>query len=259
MKVIAIGDTHDAPDVDKQRFRWFGKYIRKVKPDAVVQIGDFITLDSCTHYIPDDTYSARIEKPTFIKEMNSFDDACYEFNFGLKNYKVKKYITLGNHERRLWRYEDKNPSFYNMGQREYFGICKKYEWNVIPWGKYLMLGGVGFIHAPINPMGKEYGGEASEKNVANKSKIDIVFGHSHRAQDVRIPKISNIKNDFTRILNLGCALPHNHIEKYARHSLTGWTYQICEIDIWDNHIQEVKNISMESLENEFATNKKKRK
>ena len=32
--------------------------------------------------------------------MNSFDDACYEFNFGLKNYKVK-YITLGNHERRL--------------------------------------------------------------------------------------------------------------------------------------------------------------
>ena len=125
MKVIAIGDTHDAPDVDKQRFRWFGKYIRKVKPDAVVQIGDFITLDSCTHYIPDDTYSARIEKPTFIKEMDSFDDACYEFNYGLGNYEVKKYITLGNHERRLWRYEDKNPSFYNMGQREYFGICKK--------------------------------------------------------------------------------------------------------------------------------------
>ena len=101
--------------------------------------------------------------------------------------------------------------------------------------------------------------KTSEKNVANKSKIDIVFGHSHRAQDVRIPKISNIKNDFTRILNLGCALPHNHIEKYARHSLTGWTYQVCEIDIWDNHIQEVKNISMESLENEFAKNKKKKK
>ena len=56
------------------------KGIRKIKPDDVVQIGDFITLDSCTHYIPDDTYSARIEKPTFIKEMNSFDDACYEFN-----------------------------------------------------------------------------------------------------------------------------------------------------------------------------------
>ena len=65
MKIIAIGDTHDAPDVDKTRFRWFGKYIRKVKPDAVVQIGDFITLDSCTHYIPDDTYSARIETVSY--------------------------------------------------------------------------------------------------------------------------------------------------------------------------------------------------
>ena len=31
-----------------------------------------------------------------------------------------------------------------------------------------MLGGVGFIHAPLNPMGKEYGGEASERQVANK-------------------------------------------------------------------------------------------
>ena len=74
-----------------------------------------------------------------------------------------------------------------------FGTCRKYKWKVIPWGQYLMLGGVGFIHAPINPMGKEYGGEASERQIANKSKIDIVFGHSHRAQDIRVPKISDTK------------------------------------------------------------------
>ena len=73
-------------------------------------------------------------------------------------------------------------------------------------------------------MGKEYGGEASERQVANKSKIDIVFGHSHRAQDQRVAKISNIKNDFTRIVNVG-VLYHLIIENYARHSLTGWTYQ----------------------------------
>ena len=118
-----------------------------------------------------------------------------------------------------------------------------------------MLGGVGFIHAPINPMGKEYGGEASERQIANKSKIDIVFGHSHRAQDNRVAKISPVKNDFTRILNVGCALPLNHIESYAKHSLTGWTYQICEIKIWDNHIQEVNNISLESLEKEYGKKK----
>ena len=88
----------------------------------------------------------------------------------------------------MFRKEDDNPSFYGMCQKEFFGICKKYSWEVVPYGTYLMLSGVGFIHAPINPMGKEYGGEASEKQVANKSKIDIVFGHSHRAQDNRVSK-----------------------------------------------------------------------
>ena len=115
-----------------------------------------------------------------------------------------------------------------------------------------MLGGVGFIHAPLNPMGKEYGGEASERQVANKSKIDIVFGHSHRAQDNRVSNISDTKNDFTRVVNVGCSMPQGHIESYARHSLTGWTYQVCEIGIWDNHIQEVKNISMKTLENSYG-------
>ena len=257
LQVLVIGDTHDSPHIpDKSRFGWFAKYIKKTKPDYVVQIGDFITLDSCTHYIKDDTYTARIEKPVFLKDMESMDSAMEEFNYHLKKFEVKKYITMGNHERRMFRKEDFNPSFYGMCQKEYYGICKKYDWEVIPYGKYLMLGGVGFIHAPINPMGKEYGGEASERMVANKSKIDIVFGHSHRAQDNRVSKISDIKNDFTRIVNVGCSLPHNHIEGYAKHSLTGWTYQICELKIWDNHIQEVNNISMQTLERDYGTKEK---
>ena len=44
----------------------------------------------------------------------------------------------------------------------------------------------------------------------------------------------------------------NHIENYARHSLTGWTYQVSEIHIWDGHIQEVHNISMKRLEEEYG-------
>jgi len=38
-------------------------------------------------FIPDDTFTARIEKPTFIKDMQSFDEAMEEFNYGLGNAK----------------------------------------------------------------------------------------------------------------------------------------------------------------------------
>ena len=65
--------------------------------------------------------------------------------------------------------------------------------------------------------------------------------------NLKFDQKGNIKNDFTRILNIGCALPEGHIENYAKHSLTGWTYQIVEIDIWDNNIMEVQNISMKKL------------
>ena len=34
--------------------------------------------------------------------------------------------------------------------------------------------------------------------------------------------------------------------------LTGWTYQVSEIHIWDGHIQEVHNISMKRLEEEYG-------
>ena len=66
--------------------------LKKVKPDYVVQIGDFVTLDSCTHYIRDDTYTARIEKPIFLKEMESMDLAMQEFDYHLKKFKVKNIL-----------------------------------------------------------------------------------------------------------------------------------------------------------------------
>ena len=62
------------------------------------------------------------------------DLAMEEFNYHLGKFKVKKYLTLGNHEKRMFRKEDANPSFYGMCQKEFFSICKDYEWEV----SYLM-------------------------------------------------------------------------------------------------------------------------
>ena len=87
LKVLVIGDTHDSPDIpDKSRFGWFAKHIRKTKPDFVVQIGDFATFDSCTHYIRDDSYTAKIDKPIFMKDIESLDEAMEE----LPDFKAKE-------------------------------------------------------------------------------------------------------------------------------------------------------------------------
>ena len=89
-KVCVIPDAHDAPDIPKTRFRWIGKHIKKTKPNYVIQIGDFLTLDSCTWHIDNATMEARKNKGTFIEDIKSFNEALEELDRGIGNYKVKK-------------------------------------------------------------------------------------------------------------------------------------------------------------------------
>ena len=45
-KIIVIGDTHDSPKIEQDRFVWIGKYIKETKPDYIIHIGDFGSFDS---------------------------------------------------------------------------------------------------------------------------------------------------------------------------------------------------------------------
>ena len=51
----------------------------------------------------------------------------------------------------------------------------------------------------------------------------------------------------------GCALPFGHIEEYAKLNLTGWSWGIVELGIWDQHIQESQFISMDRLEKQYGS------
>ena len=133
-KVLVIGDAHDGPTIPKARFLWMGKHIKKTKPDHVVQIGDFLSLDSCCWHIDNATMQARKNKGTFLDDIGSFDSALYELNKGIGSYKVKKHCTLGNHENRLWKWEDKNPEYYNMGKDKLMKTLKKYGWTASEYG-----------------------------------------------------------------------------------------------------------------------------
>ena len=81
-------------------------------------------------------------------------------------------------------------------------------------GSFKNVGGVAFTHCPLNIMGKEYGGKNCEIQIANDATNDIVFGHTHKYRDWKAPKIGD--RNFVRIVNVGCALPFNHVEEYAK-------------------------------------------
>ena len=137
-----------------------------------------------------------------------------------------------------------------MGKDRLLKTLKKYGWTASEYGEFYFIDGVGFTHVPFNTMGREFGGVSVERNIGQHSIFDVVFGHTHKFNDVRCAKIG--KSNYVRVANAGCSLPQHHVENYAKLSTTGWFWGLCELVIFDNHIQDVRTISMTTLEEMYG-------
>lgn len=234
-RVLAIGDCHDGPKLpDKRRFFAMGRYAKENQVDQIVQIGDFASIDSLNRFDRNDTVKGQ-EKPTFKEDMKSFQQAIRAFHKGLDGYDVPKHVTLGNHEDRIWSYTNRNPEIVELLDQILFATLDDYNWTYSPYGEFYFIGDVGFTHAPLNVMGKAYGGMYSENQIARDALHDVVYGHTHKRLDKTFPKMGN---QFLNVINLGTSLPDGHLEEYARHTLTGWSYGVYDIGIKDGRIDE---------------------
>ena len=247
--VLAIGDIHDSPAIGKDRFYWVGKHANAIGCDEVVQIGDWATLDSLCSYVGNDTYSGRL-KGTVETDFKSLEESHEYFERGLENHKCKKHITLGNHEDRIWSYQERNPEIYGMLSFRHEDILKSFKWGFTKFGEYHFVDGVGFIHIPLNIMGRPVGGINAEQTISNHTTHDIVCGHTHRFKFITSPKVGNKPR--LSVCNLGCALPQFHVEDYAKHSQTGWSWGVTELVISNGMITDHAFISMTTLERKYG-------
>jgi hypothetical protein len=246
IRICAIGDAHDSPKIpDKSRFEWIGQHIKATKPDIVVQIGDFATMDSLNTHESNETFAGKL-KPTFMQDMVSFIDALDAMDID----GPERHCTLGNHERRAFLFENQHPESYGMMQFEIEQAFQRFGWGYSPYGFIQKYGNVGFVHCAINRLGKSYGGKNAEQTISNDVLHDLVIGHSHTGRKHRAPKIGD--NNHVTVLNLGCALPNGYIENYAKHALTGWTFGIYDLTIQHGSIQADSFIPMAELEERYG-------
>lgn len=247
-KILAIGDCHDGPSLpDKTRFFALGRFAKERGIDEIIQIGDFATCDSLNRFDGNDTLRGK-EKPTFKQDMLSFQTAVRAFHQGLDGSDIKRHVTLGNHEDRIWSFTNRNPEIVDMLDELLFATLDDYGWSYSPYGEFYYVGDVGFTHTPMNMMGKPYGGMHAENQIARDALHDIVFGHTHKRLDKTYPKIGgNIT-----VMNLGTSLPEGHIEEYAKHSVTGWSYGVYEIGIKDGTISERTWVPMDKMISEYG-------
>ena len=248
-KVLVIGDTHDSPHINQDRFIWIGKHIRKIKPDYMIHIGDFGSFDSLSYFQKNDTQQGKL-KDAFMVDIKSMRSALKKLDKYIKDY--PHHICIGNHELRVHKFEEKIPEIAGMMKHELYSAFEDYGWTHTEYGEFKYVAGVAFVHAPLNIMGKEYGGKNAEVQIGNDSLHDLVFGHTHKARDWKAVKIGYDK--WVRIVNVGCSLPYGHIEEYAKLNMNGWSWCVTELGIWDNHVQETNFVSMDRLEREYGKN-----
>jgi len=248
-RVLAIGDAHDGVEIpDKSRFYAMGAYARKNGIEQIVQIGDFTSMDSMSSHEPNWTVKGH-DKPSFKDDIESFREALIAFDDGLGGYEVAKHVTLGNHEDRIARFVNNNPELVELLFEQVYGLLNQNGWTYSPFGEFYFVGDVGFTHVPLNQMGKPYGGMNSENAIARDSLHDVVYGHTHKRVDRTFPKLGH---NYITVVNLGCSLPTDYIEEYARHSVTGWSYGVYDITIRDGRIKSCTWVPMDMLLEEYA-------
>ena len=103
---LVIGDPHCTPKASNDRFLWAGKFARDLKPDTVICMGDFASMDSLSSY---DKGKKSFEGRRYKKDINHAHDALDKFNKGLEGRRLRKIMLLGNHEDRIDRTVDDIP------------------------------------------------------------------------------------------------------------------------------------------------------
>jgi predicted phosphodiesterase len=247
VRVMVLGDPHDKPGRDKSRFTWMGRHAAETKPDYIVSIGDWASLDSLsTHEIPGSAGDA--DRPGFWEELDSLDES-----LGLFRAEIEGPIlihTHGNHEHRATRAANRQPKLNGDMPLRLDEVFSRYGWRTHPFGQFVDIHGVDFVHCPLNVMGREMGGQHVERNVANMTTRSLCFGHTHRAQVTNFSKVGQQRK--ITVVNVGTSMPFGEVEKYTGLAMSGWSYGVFELRIRDGEILSVKNWDMLEIEGLYA-------
>ena len=249
VKVFVIPDAHISIEDNHERFYWIGRAVKDYNPDYLVCIGDFCSFDSCSTFDKNHTVKGQ-KKPPILADINATEDCLKLLEEGMGDINPHKHYCLGNHELRLYRYEDEHKEVVGAFSQQYETLFRRRGWGISEYGDFYFIKGVAFVHVPLNEMGREIGGKMAEASqVSNGATHDIVFGHSHRERSWRASKLG--RGNYVKIINVGTCMDYGHIEGYAKNSANGWSYGITTLMICDSHVQSHQFLSMIELKDKY--------
>ena len=188
MRILVIPDCQVKEGVPLEHLEWAGKAICDYRPDVVVNIGDFADMPSLsTHDLKGSKYfeglrykkDIEVAKMAMKKLLKPLRDLqAKQRKNKEKVYKPRMLLTLGNHENRIDRAINNNPTLDGLISVEDLEYAK--DWEVYPFLHPVFINGVGFSHYwPVGAMGRPAGSPAA---IISKLHQSCIAGHQQGKQ-----------------------------------------------------------------------------
>jgi hypothetical protein len=242
---LVIPDSHAHPDFNNDRYDWLAKLILDIKPDVVVDIGDWWDMPSLCSY---DKGTKGFEGRRYNKDIEAgveAQDRIYRILRRAKR-KLPRFVrTLGNHENRI------NKAVQSQAILD--GVIsirdlqsKEYGWEEYPFLVPVEIDGVDYAHYfPSGVMGKAIGGMHTAHSLLVKRHKSSTMGHLH-LHDHKI----DLRGD-THIHGLSCGVYIDYELEYAGEVNKLYRPQICVKRNVCNGDYDLETISMEAIRNAY--------
>ena len=188
MRILVIPDTQVREGVPLDHLTWAGEAICEYRPDVVVHLGDHADMPSLSsHDVKGSKYFEGLRYKTDIQVAKDAmklllkplrDLQSRQKKNKDKVYKPRMVLTLGNHENRIDRAVNNNPTLEGLISTKDLEYEK--DWEVYPFLHPVFIGGVGFNHYwPVGAMGRPAGSAAA---IINKLHMSCIAGHQQGKQ-----------------------------------------------------------------------------
>lgn len=185
---LIVPDAQVRPKDDLTYLNWVGKYIVEMKPDVVVNIGDFADMESLSSY---DIGKKAFEGRRYVKDIEAAHRAMeallsplWDYNDNARKTKHKTYnprlvLTLGNHEARI------NKAVNNDSKLD--GVLSiddlaydKFGWEVHDFLEVVVIDGIAYSHYFVTgAMGRPC---TTAQVQLNKKHMSCIAGHQQGLQ-----------------------------------------------------------------------------
>lgn len=158
---LVISDGQVKPGVDHDHWHALGKLAASLKPDKIINIGDFWDMPSLSSW---DKGKKSAENRRYQDDIDAGNEAMDVFLAPLLKAKKKMpemHFTLGNHEQRIERFVESNAILENKISYKDLNLDR---WFVHPFLDPVTLDGICYAHYFYAPnSGRPYGGSIQNK------------------------------------------------------------------------------------------------